>query len=208
MGLALMDHQKANGRAAAIAEPLASDHSLLRRFRSGSQDAATALYLRYVHRLKALVRARCSGELARRADPDDIVQSVFRRFFQKVCKGDYDVPEGEELWGLLLVIALNKIRSEETYHRSGKRDVRLTRSGGEAVNWLEERSDRDETALRVLELTIADVMARLQPHQQAMVELRVQGHDIAEIASKLGRSKRTVERNLQLVRGKLQALLA
>ena len=41
-------------------------------------------------------------------------------------EGDYDVPPGEELWGLLLVIALNKIRTEETFHRAGKRDVRLS----------------------------------------------------------------------------------
>ena len=41
-------------------------------------------------------------------------------------QGDYDVPPGEELWGLLLVIALNKIRTEETFHRAAKRDVRLS----------------------------------------------------------------------------------
>src|SRR5205085_1964193 len=29
-----------------------TDHSLLRRFRSGSEDAATELYVRYVHRLR------------------------------------------------------------------------------------------------------------------------------------------------------------
>src|SRR4051794_32382269 len=103
-----------------------SDRSLLARLRGGQQDAATELYLRYAQRLRALVRARCSSQLARRLEPDDIVQSVFRRFFRRVLQGDYDVPPGEELWGLLLVIALNKIRTEETFHRAGKRDVRLS----------------------------------------------------------------------------------
>jgi RNA polymerase sigma-70 factor (ECF subfamily) len=200
-------HESRSDSDTPLPDPAASDHSLLRRFRGGSQDAATALYLRYVHRVRALVRARCSAELSRRADPDDIVQSVFRRFFHKVCKGDYDVPEGEELWGLLLVISLNKIRSEETHHRAGKRDVRLTHEAGAAVNALAEAAQPDESALRVLQLTVADVLARLEPYQQTMVELRIQGHDIAEIAAKLGRSRRTVERNLQMVRGKLHALL-
>src|SRR5262245_23793795 len=112
--------------------PQVSDHSLLRRFRRGSQDAATQLYLRYVHRLRALVRANCSSQLTRRLEPEDIVQSVFRRFFRRVLKGDYDVPPGEELWGLFLVIALNKIRAEEAFHRAGKRDVRLTIDAGKA----------------------------------------------------------------------------
>src|SRR5215213_3826967 len=102
-----------------------SDRSLLFRLKGGQQDAATQLYMRYAQRLRALVRSRCSSQLSRRLEPDDIVQSVFRRFFRRVLQGDYDVPPGEELWGLLLVIALNKIRTEEAFHRAGKRDVRL-----------------------------------------------------------------------------------
>src|SRR5438552_8878789 len=101
-----------------------SDRSLLARLRGGQQDAATELYLRYAQRLRALVRSRCSSQLARRVEPDDIVQSVFRRFFRRVLQGDYDVPPGEELWGLLLVIALNKTRTEQSFHRAGKRHIR------------------------------------------------------------------------------------
>ena len=108
--------------AAATGESDPSDRSLLVRLRKGEQDAATALYLRYAQRLRALVRARCSSQLARRLEPDDIVQSVFRRFFRRVLQGDYDVPPGEELWGLLLVIALNKIRAWGNFHRAARRD--------------------------------------------------------------------------------------
>ena len=86
-----------------------SDHSLLVRLRGGQQDAATQLYVRYAQRLRALVRARCSSQLVRRLEPDDIVQSVFRRFFRHVLQGDYDVPPGEELWGLLLVSWMDNI---------------------------------------------------------------------------------------------------
>src|SRR5436190_7312745 len=81
-----------------------SDGSLLRRFRGGSQDAATLLYHRYAERVHALAKAQCSPELARRLEPDDIVQSVFRTFFQKASQGLYDAPAGEDLWSLLLVI--------------------------------------------------------------------------------------------------------
>src|SRR5947209_3466676 len=126
--------------------PQASDHSLLRRFRRGSQDAATQLYLRYVHRLRALVRANCSTALTRRLEPEDIVQSVFRRFFGRVVQGDYDVPPGEELWGLFLVIALNKIRAEEAFHRAGKRDMRLTIADDEAERLLAAPPGEDDVA--------------------------------------------------------------
>ena len=50
-----------------------SDHSLLRRYRRGSEDAATQLYLRYAQRLRGLARAQLSPALAPRVDLDDIV---------------------------------------------------------------------------------------------------------------------------------------
>ena len=83
-----------------------SDQSLLKRFHSGDQEAATALYRRYAARVQALVKAQCSPELAKCLEPADLVQSVFGAFFQKAGDGYYAVPAGEDLWGLLLVITL------------------------------------------------------------------------------------------------------
>ena len=177
-----------------------SDHSLLRRFRGGSQDAATQLYVRYANRLRALVKARCSSELARRVEPEDIVQSVFRRFFRRVSQGDYDVPAGEELWGLFLVIALNRIRAAESFHRAGKRDVRVTVPDVHPGATLEAATGQDEVAFTVLQMTIEEALAQLAPQQRQMLELRVHGYEVAEIAKQTGRSKRTVERNLQEIR--------
>jgi RNA polymerase sigma-70 factor (ECF subfamily) len=185
--------------------PEPSDHSLLRRLRQGNQDAATQLYLRYVHRLRALVRARCSSELSRRVEAEDIVQSVFRRFFRRVSQGDYDVPAGEELWGLFLVIALNRIRTAEAYHRAGKRDVGRTQGGADET--LGVTGGGDETAYAVLHMTIEEAVSRMGPVQRRMLELRVEGHEVADIAKAVGRSKRTVERNLQDIRSRLRALL-
>jgi RNA polymerase sigma-70 factor (ECF subfamily) len=184
-----------------------SDHSLLRRFRGGSQDAATQLYVRYAHRLRALVKARCSSELARRVEPEDIVQSVFRRFFRRVSQGDYDVPAGEELWGLFLVIALNRIRAAESFHRAGKRDVRVTVPDIAPGATLESATGHDEVAYTVLQMTVEEALAHLQPQQRQMLELRVQGYEVAEIAKQTGRSKRTVERNLQEIRARLRTYL-
>lgn len=180
-----------------------SDRSLLIRLRRGQQDAATELYLRYAQRLRSLVRARCSPQLARRLEPDDIVQSVFRRFFRRVLQGNYDVPPGEELWGLLLVIALNKIRTEESFHRAGKRDVRLC---SETPDPSVMQSFTDDDAAH-LQLCIEDALTQLPEQHRQMVELRIQGHEVSEIALHSGRSKRTVERILQDVRARLRRLL-
>jgi RNA polymerase sigma-70 factor (ECF subfamily) len=190
----------------AAPEPTSpTDGSLLRRLRAGQSDAATQLYLRYAERLRALTRAKCSPELARRLDFEDIVQSVFGSFFRGVGEGCYyEVAPGEELWGLLLVIALNKIRAKGAFHRAAKRDVRITVGG----NRLEScRDPEDEDAFRILKLTVAEVLDSLPPVPRQMAILRIDGYEVAEIARKTRRSKRTVERNLQEFRKRLATLL-
>jgi RNA polymerase sigma-70 factor (ECF subfamily) len=107
-------------------EPGISDRSLLRRYRGGNERAAAELYRRYAQRLHALARAQLSADLSRRVDVDDIVQSVFGSFFRGVSEALYDVPAGEELWKLLLVIALNKIRKKAAHHHAARRDSRRT----------------------------------------------------------------------------------
>jgi RNA polymerase sigma-70 factor (ECF subfamily) len=183
-----------------------TDHSLLRRFRRGSQDAATQLYLRYAQRLHALVEAQRSSDLARTVDAEDIVQSVFGSFFRGASQGYYDVPDGEELWNLFLVIALNKIRAKGTFYHAAKRDVRRTVGGTGAEHRL-EASVTHEADYAFLQLTIDDALGRLPADHRAMVELRVEGYEVAEIARKTGRSKRTVERILQDARKTLADLL-
>jgi RNA polymerase sigma-70 factor (ECF subfamily) len=191
------------GRRQAAPDGSTSDSSLLQRLRRGNSDAATELYHRYAGRLRALAEVRCSANLARRLDADDIVQSVFRSFFREAQNGYYDVPAGEDLWKLLLVIALNKIRAQGAFHLAAKRDVRLTTS----VDGLEAALGPGNEPSVLLQLVVDEALERLDDRQREVVELRLQGHEVAEIADKTGRSKRTVERSLQDIRAKLQSLL-
>jgi RNA polymerase sigma-70 factor (ECF subfamily) len=178
---------------------------LLRRFRRGDQDGATQLYLRYAPRVRALVRAKSSPDLARRVDADDLVQSVFRSFFQGVTRGYYDVPDGEELWKLFLVIALNKVRAAGNFHRAEKRDVRLTTNGA-AFDHLDDLKHAG-AALAFLEIVVDETLARLPDAHRSMVELRIEGYGVEEIAAKTARSRRTVERVVKKFRSELHTLL-
>jgi RNA polymerase sigma-70 factor (ECF subfamily) len=185
-----------------------SDGSLLEQCRRGDQDAATQLYARYVDRLQLLAQARCSSQLARCLDAEDIVQSVFRTFFRGVRQGYYDIPEGEDLWKLLLVIALNKIRAKGSFHLAAKRDVRLTRTMEGSDAGLEDHLKEASGDQVFRHLVIQEALDQLDERQRQIVELRLQGHDINEIAAKTGRSKRTVERHMQDVRARLKDLLS
>jgi len=181
-----------------------SDRSLLRRFRAGSDAAAAQLYRRYAHRLRALTRANTSTQLARRVDAEDIVQSVFRIFFTAARKGLYDVPAGEDLWNLLLVIALNKIRAAGVFHRAAKRDVRATAEMDNPE--FDGEPAEDEVATNFLRLVVRDTLAQLPDFERRLIELRMEGYEVAEIARAVGRSKRTVERGLQQARARLKEI--
>lgn len=184
-----------------------SDRSLLLRFQEGSQDAATALYVRYARRLQALAKTQTGQQLATRFDPEDVVQSVFRTFFRRAVESGYDVPAGEELWQLLLVLALNKIRSLATYHRALKRDVGRTGPASGLENFQTGSLEQEEVAYETMRIVVQDLVADLPSPKNRIVELRIEGHEIQQIAELTCRSKRTVERTLQQFRTQLAKLI-
>ena len=182
-----------------------SDRSLLQRMHKGSdEDAAYNLYVRYAQRLIHLARQRTPADLATRVDPEDIVQSVFRTFFRRASAGQYDVPEGEELWKLLLVIALNKLRSHGAFHRAEKRDVQKTSSLVPDQENAKQGIDA-ELAKQFLQMSIDEVVSKLPEASQMIVRLRIEGYEMQEIAQQVKRSKRTVERVLQSFRSAMMS---
>ncbi len=182
-----------------------SDRSLLRRFRRGEQDAATALYVRYAKRLAALTDAQTAKDLTVQVDPEGIVQSVFRTFFRRAAEGQYNIPDGEELWKLFLVMALNKIRARAKHHRATKRDVGRT----SRISSMDQLcSDRDNEALSVLRMTVDELLETLVPVERQMVLMRIEGHGVAQIATRTNRSKRSVERLLQVFRRRVATAIS
>jgi RNA polymerase sigma-70 factor (ECF subfamily) len=184
-----------------------SDRTLLRQFQRGETGAATLLYMRYAARITSLAGTQRGPNLASRFDPDDIVQSIFRTFFRRAAEGQYDVPEGEDLWKLFLVIALHKVRDACSFHRAAKRDVRVTRSIEASDCGCATRTSQDEIGLAELKMVVDELLGGLPATQRVIVELRIDGCQVEEIAHKTGRSRRTVERGLQEFRARLGAVL-
>jgi RNA polymerase sigma-70 factor (ECF subfamily) len=184
-----------------------SDGTLLRRFRTGSSDAATALYIRYANRLQRLADAKTSRKLDVAVDTEGIVQSVFRTFFRRVERGQYDVDDSDSLWRLLLVIAMNKIRSRAVFLSAGKRDQNRNVSI-EATGMSPNTSDgRDAEAYRILQMTIDELLGKFPEDVREIIRLRIDGHQVSEIAEKTQRAKRSVERVLQNFRQTLNESL-
>ena len=183
-----------------------SDSSLLRGVKSGNEEAARLLFDRYVGRLQALAHRQLAGQISGRLDAEDVTQSIFRTLFRRLQDGQYSVPKGDSIWRLLVTIALNKIRTVGTHHRAAKRDIR--RSTDLETGALGDFAPvNDESAIRLLRMTIEEVLDGLSASQQRIIELRLEGNTVSEIAAATKRSKRTVERTLQGFREKLNRVL-
>jgi RNA polymerase sigma-70 factor (ECF subfamily) len=136
------------------------------------------------------------------------VQSVFGTFFHSARRGRYEIADGEDLWKLFLVIALNRIRTEETFHLAAKRDRRLTAEiDCLAPSKLLKMQLPQTPPEGFLKLIIDEALERLPPQHRIIVQKRMEGYEVSEIAEQIGRSKRSVERILQESRNKLSVLL-
>jgi RNA polymerase sigma factor (sigma-70 family) len=180
-----------------------SDRALLRQARDGRGEAFALLYRRYAKRLRALVRSQTSQALAPRFDPEDVVQDAFSALFVEVVTGGCEVFEGQDVWGLLVVIALNRVRALANWHRAARRDVRRTLGGDLSERLMGAVPAPEEWPWVEIRLLIREVLGQLSPKERRVVELRIEGYTVAAIASGARVSARTVERVLHRFRSLL-----
>src|SRR5258708_974551 len=182
---------------------------LLMRWREGDQQAAGDLLRRYVERLIALARSRLSGRLARHVDPEDVVQSAYRSFFIGARDGRYALQRSGDLWRLLVAITMHKLQHQVERHTAVKRAVGRefhfeddsSLFGLEASALAREPAPAEAAALAD---TLEHMLRGLEPVKRHMIELRLQGYSLDEIAAKVRRSERTVRRVLEQVKVWLQ----
>ena len=175
---------------------------LLEKCRCGDQAAAAAIFTRYVDRLTALARTRLSPRLAARLDADDIVMSAYRSFFVGLNERGFSATDGDDLWQLLVQITLRKLYHQVARHtakkRAVRRDVSLQLIDGSQMQ-IPDREPRPEEAAAVAD-ELERILAELQPVGRRIVELRLQGEEIAAIAGELHLNERTVRRWLDRAR--------
>ncbi len=182
---------------------------LMARWRVGDQQAAEALFQRHAERLLALVRTRLSHQLARRFDPEDVVQSAYRSFFVGARDGRYVLTQSGDLWHLMVRITLNKLFRQVQHHQAAKRafgrENDVQGAGGLSVFEAESLA-RDPSPVEAAALAeeLEQLMRGLDVHRRRIFELRLQGHTLEEIAADTRHSVRTVRRRLDQIKESLE----
>jgi RNA polymerase sigma factor (sigma-70 family) len=176
----------------------------MERWRVGDHEAAQELFRLHAERLIALARSRLSSRLSARVDPEDVVQSAYRSFFVRAREGRFEIEQGGDLWALLVAITIHKV------HQQVKRNSAQKRNAAAEERFADDNESQipaaDPTPLEAVALIdqVEELMRRLDPVRRRVLELRLEGWTLEEIAVDTGLSRRTLHRLLDSVKKQLE----
>ena len=186
---------------------------LLDQLKRGPDPAAAqAMWRQYFDRLTALARRRLSDRVRRAADEEDVALSALDSFFRGVAGGRFPrLNDRDDLWQVLVVLtdrkAVDRVRRETAAKRGGgavRGDSVFARPDDSALGGRAEQvadpGPSPEFAAR-----FADECRRLltqlgDPDLEQVALLKLEGYSNEEIAARIGRSLRSVQRKLDTIR--------
>jgi DNA-directed RNA polymerase specialized sigma24 family protein len=181
--------------------------------KAGREGAAQRLWERYSHRLVHLARARLKS--ARGAgtieDEEDAALSAFDNFCHAAAAGRFpEVADRDDLWRLLVVITVRKVRAQLHRQRAQKRGGgrlagQSALNGGDVVEGggLDHLAGHEPSPEIVAQ--VVDEYRRLRDSLKSeairqVLDMRLEGYSRAEIAQRLGCAERTVKHKLDVIR--------
>ena len=183
---------------------------LINKLQAGDDDAAARVFNRFARRIVGLARQQLHAALRSKVDPEDVLQSVFRSFFNRQRAGRFSIESWDSLWGILMVMTLRKCRRRIAYYRARRRDAQREKSWEEHPDAdgdpaLFAREPTPSEAAMLIEI-VGRLMSGLPEEDRAVLTLHLQGCTIAEIKAQTGRAMRTIRRILARIRRQLQAI--
>jgi RNA polymerase sigma factor (sigma-70 family) len=172
-------------------------------------EAARLIWQRYFHALLALARDNLRPQIRRRENEEDVLQDMYSSFCRRQRRGEFDLADRDQLWGLLVRITLCKVRNTANKHRCQKRDVdreRAPQSGDEPgalgldLDGIKERGPGPHEAAVLNEALEQRLDARDDSELRSLALKKLEGWTNAEIAASIGRTERSVKRRLKRIR--------
>lgn len=178
------------------------DATLVAMFRSCSgaeirQEAAAKFADRYMEKLVSLIQRNLAGRFQARFDADDVAQSVMNSWFEGVRKRSIHPTSSSDIWPLISVMALNKVRNRIRFHEAAIRDVRRTEGGDEIFNGIPEPTPDEAVAFEDLLNTVSNA---LDEQSREVLRMILEGHSVTEIAEQLQVSTKTISRRKMAIR--------
>lgn len=155
--------------------------------------AAGALWNRYFDRLMHIARSRMTNLPRSTYDEEDAALSTFRVLYGKLQQGNYgELGSRDELWNLMLKILIRKVGHRVVYEETEKR----TPPGPPG-----HLADARASATNPMASECSELLSKLSSVDLEQVAIwKLEGYTNDEIALKLNRTRRTVQRMLELIR--------
>ncbi len=175
----------------------------LSKLQAGQSQAAEAIWNRYQAKLVSIASKKLDQNPDRSIDGEDLVQSSFRYVFVAIQNGKYpDIDNREDLWGLLYVATVNRVRQHY-------RDVNaLKRSHISSVQAIDPAILEDlqtpfaqAQAADLLEYLMSRLDLEDPSHTLRKIALLyLDEHSASSIAKALHKRKRSILISLRLIR--------
>ncbi len=168
----------------------------------GDERAQEKICEAFLRRIIGFVRRKLGIE-----DAEDVALAVLRSFLSAVQQDRFPhLSDRDALWSILAAIAAQKIvdeyRRQGAEKRGGKRKdgAATAESDGEVLERL--AIDHTDPLLEVTMQDLLDYLLQLLPddRSRSIIRLRFAGESVPNIATQLGVSRRTVERDISMAR--------
>jgi len=182
--------------------------SLFPGLRESDEDAARELFERCYERLSRQSRNRLGNAPARTFDESDIANSAINEFFERVARNDFKKLENrEDVWQILAVLVRDKIAARLKHENRQKRGGGWERTTLDAVS--DELKGLDDPAIQAMgDEVLAEFKSRLlSDDHREIVDLLLAGLTHQEIADRLGKSLRTIDRRIEGIREAVPRIL-
>ncbi len=171
--------------------------------RQGDASAAEHLWRRYFQQLMAQARVRMTNVDRTGYDEEDAAISTFHILCTKLQEGHYaSLSDRDELWQLMLTVLIRKVGRRVKYQQASKRSIARTGQVGFSVDELPAATS-DEISEECFEL----IALLNDSNLEQVALLKFEGYTNEEIAAKLNRTRRTIQRMLNLIRNLWQEAL-
>ncbi len=181
---------------------------MISRLKHEDPNAAGEIWQRFFTRLLPLARARLKALPDQAVDEEDVLVSVFERFFRAVGENRFaQLNDRDDLWQFLMMLIDRKVaehyRRSHTQKRGGGKVASLGNLADSSIGEIRELADQAPSPefIAAFNENLALAMAKL--HDDTIREvaiMRLEGYENREIAQRLQIGLSSVERKLRLIR--------
>lgn len=192
-------------------ETCGSVTSVLARLRQGDQHAAFEIWGQYFQRLVAVARSRIRNSRQRIIDGEDVASVALTCLITGASDGKFEqLQNRDDLWQMLVVIAVRRSCNvyRDTRHDPAGESVLTGVSSDDFVLGVSTVVSSEPTPEQLVcygEM-YGQLSGTLDDELRRIAELRLQGYSTQEIADRLGIIQRSVQRKLQRIRQKWEAI--